>query len=83
VELFEFQSFEADLYKFNKPYKIHEVPTPNSELHEFDMLVKVAVSSLRHTDGMVSAGSWERHFLVLHPTKVLVSGCSLRISLTS
>jgi propanol-preferring alcohol dehydrogenase len=42
--------------KFNKPYKIHEVLTPGTHLHEHDMLVKVAVGSLCHTDGMVSAG---------------------------
>jgi hypothetical protein len=43
-------------FKFNKPYKLHEVPTPGKDLHEDDMLVKVAVGSLCHTDGMVSAG---------------------------
>ncbi|KAI9839671.1 MAG: hypothetical protein M1819_002297 [Sarea resinae] len=41
--------------QFNKPYKIHEIPTPSS-LGPHDILVKVAVASYCHTDGMVSAG---------------------------
>lgn len=41
--------------QFNEPYKIHKVPTPES-LGPYDVLIKVAVASLCHTDGMVSAG---------------------------
>lgn len=41
--------------QFNKPYTIHNVPTPK-DLGPYDLLVKVAVASLCHTDGMVSAG---------------------------
>lgn len=45
----------AQVIEFNKPYKIHTVPTPIS-LSEHDLLLKVKVASLCHTDGMVSAG---------------------------
>ena len=41
--------------KFNEPYKIHSVPTPSS-LSAHDLLLRVAVASLCHTDGMVSSG---------------------------
>ncbi|TVY20892.1 alcohol dehydrogenase [Lachnellula arida] len=46
----------AQLIEFKKPYKIHEIPTPGKDLNEYDLLVKVAVGSLCHTDGMVSDG---------------------------
>ncbi|KAL2072534.1 hypothetical protein VTL71DRAFT_11877 [Oculimacula yallundae] len=46
----------AQVVEFKKPYKIHEIPTPGKDLNEHDMLVKVAVGSLCHTDGMVSEG---------------------------
>jgi len=46
----------AQLVEFKKPYKIHEVPTPGKDWDENDLLVKVAVGSLCHTDGMVSEG---------------------------
>ncbi|KAK0126435.1 hypothetical protein ONS95_008035 [Cadophora gregata] len=46
----------AQVVEFRKPYKIHEIPTPGKHLDENDMLVKVAVASLCHTDGMVSEG---------------------------
>ncbi|PVH85886.1 GroES-like protein [Cadophora sp. DSE1049] len=46
----------AQVVEFKKPYKIHEIPTPGKYLDENDMLVKVAVGSLCHTDGMVSKG---------------------------
>lgn len=42
--------------QFKKPYKIHEISVPGKELDEHDMLVKVAVASLCHTDGMVTDG---------------------------
>lgn len=45
----------AQVVEFNKPYKIHEIPTPET-LGPYDLLLKVAVASLCHTDGMVSAG---------------------------
>ena len=41
--------------QFDKPYKIHKIPTPK-DLGPDDVLVKVAVGSLCHTDGMVSSG---------------------------
>jgi alcohol dehydrogenase, propanol-preferring len=46
----------AQVVEFNHPYKIHQVPTPGKDLDQYDMLVKVAVGSLCHTDGMVSEG---------------------------
>ncbi|CZS94475.1 related to alcohol dehydrogenase [Rhynchosporium agropyri] len=46
----------AQVVEFEKPYKIHEIETPGKDLNEHDMLVKVAVGSLCHTDGMVSKG---------------------------
>ncbi|KAE8444999.1 hypothetical protein EG329_014005 [Mollisiaceae sp. DMI_Dod_QoI] len=46
----------AQVVEFRKPYKIAEVPTPGKNLDENDMLVKVAVGSLCHTDGMVVNG---------------------------
>ncbi|KAH7364196.1 chaperonin 10-like protein [Rhexocercosporidium sp. MPI-PUGE-AT-0058] len=46
----------AQVVESKKPYKIHEVPTPGKDLNEHDMLVKVAVGSLCHTDRMVSEG---------------------------
>ncbi|KZP19195.1 GroES-like protein [Athelia psychrophila] len=45
----------AQLVQYDKPYEIREVPTPNS-LSAHDMLIRVAVASLCHTDGMVTAG---------------------------
>jgi propanol-preferring alcohol dehydrogenase len=41
--------------QFNKPYKVHKVPTPK-DIGPNDVLVKVAVGSLCHTDSMVSSG---------------------------
>ncbi|KUJ22351.1 GroES-like protein [Mollisia scopiformis] len=46
----------AQVVEFHKPYKIQEVPVPGKNLDENDMLVKVAVGSLCHTDGMVLEG---------------------------
>ncbi|TGO62215.1 hypothetical protein BCON_0021g00280 [Botryotinia convoluta] len=46
----------AQVVEFNKPYKIHSIPTPRGPLHEHDILVRVAAASLCHTDGMVSEG---------------------------
>lgn len=45
----------AQVVEFKKPYKIHEVDTPR-DLNPYDLLVKVAVGSLCHTDGMMSDG---------------------------
>lgn len=47
----------CQVVEFNKPYKIHKVATPK-ELGDHDLLVKVAVASLCHTDGMVTAGTF-------------------------
>ena len=43
--------------KFGKPYKIHKVPTPTT-LGDYDVLLKTAVASLCHTDGMVVDGKF-------------------------
>ncbi|KZL81297.1 alcohol dehydrogenase protein [Colletotrichum incanum] len=40
---------------FNTPYKLTTIPVPAS-LGPYDLLVKVAVASYCHTDGMVSSG---------------------------
>ncbi|KAL8953471.1 MAG: hypothetical protein Q9222_000675 [Ikaeria aurantiellina] len=45
----------AQVVEYNKPYKINIIPTPTS-LSEHDLLLKVKVASLCHTDGMVSSG---------------------------
>ncbi|KAJ4380072.1 hypothetical protein N0V86_004380 [Didymella sp. IMI 355093] len=45
----------AQVIEFNKPYKVHKVPVP-SDLGPHDLLIKVAVASLCHTDFMVSEG---------------------------
>lgn len=50
------QSSHTHKTQFKKPYKIGEVATPGKTLDENDMLVKVAVGSLCHTDGMVNEG---------------------------
>ena len=41
--------------QYGQPYAIHEIPTPET-LGETDLLVKVAVASLCHTDSMVVDG---------------------------
>ncbi|KAG4430335.1 hypothetical protein IFR05_014188 [Cadophora sp. M221] len=46
----------AHVVEFKKPYKIHEVLTPGKDLNEYGMLVKIAVASLCHTDGVASEG---------------------------
>ncbi|KAF1981841.1 GroES-like protein [Aulographum hederae CBS 113979] len=45
----------AQIIEFNKPYKVHQIPTPQF-LQPHDLLVKTAVASLCHTDSMVQAG---------------------------
>ena len=45
----------AQVVEFNKPYRIHTIPTP-SNLGPHDLLLKVAVASYCHTDSMVQAG---------------------------
>ncbi|KAF2088858.1 GroES-like protein [Saccharata proteae CBS 121410] len=45
----------AQIVEYNKPYKIHQVHTPK-DLGPHDLLVKVAVASLCHTDSMVASG---------------------------
>ncbi|KAL9621372.1 MAG: hypothetical protein Q9160_004132 [Pyrenula sp. 1 TL-2023] len=45
--------------QYNKPYTIAPIPTPSSpRLHPHDLLLRVAVASYCHTDGMVSSGSF-------------------------
>jgi alcohol dehydrogenase, propanol-preferring len=46
--------------EFNKPYKIHKVPTP-SKLGEHDIMLQTAVASLCHTDSMVVEGKFPTH----------------------
>lgn len=43
--------------QFNKPYKIHQVPTP-TQLKDYEVLLKTVVASLCHTDSMVTAGKF-------------------------
>jgi D-arabinose 1-dehydrogenase-like Zn-dependent alcohol dehydrogenase len=43
--------------EFKKPYQINTIPVP-SDLGPHDLLVKVAVASHCHTDGMVAAGTF-------------------------
>ncbi|KAF1929602.1 GroES-like protein [Didymella exigua CBS 183.55] len=45
----------AQVVEYNKPYKVHKVPVP-SDLGPHDLLIKVAVASLCHTDFMVAEG---------------------------
>ncbi|ETN36356.1 uncharacterized protein HMPREF1541_08633 [Cyphellophora europaea CBS 101466] len=47
----------VQVVEFNKPYKIHQVPTP-SELGDHEVLLKTAVASLCHTDSMVVEGKF-------------------------
>lgn len=48
---------ETHITQYNKPYKIHEIPVPKA-LGPTDLLVKIAVASLCHTDNMVAAGDF-------------------------
>ncbi|KAF2710439.1 GroES-like protein [Pleomassaria siparia CBS 279.74] len=45
----------AQVVEFNKPYKVHKVDVPK-DLAPNDLLIKVAVASLCHTDFMVQEG---------------------------
>ncbi|KAF2095908.1 GroES-like protein [Rhizodiscina lignyota] len=47
----------AQVTEYNKPYTIHEIAVPKN-LDPQDILVKVAVASLCHTDNMVIAGQF-------------------------
>ncbi|KAB2570561.1 alcohol dehydrogenase [Lasiodiplodia theobromae] len=44
--------------QFNQPYKIHQIPVPKHDLGSHDLLIKIAVASLCHTDSMVAAGTY-------------------------
>ncbi|KAI4915421.1 uncharacterized protein J4E92_009375 [Alternaria infectoria] len=46
----------AQVISFNEPYKVHKIPVP-ADLAPHDLLIKVAVASLCHTDFMVSSGA--------------------------
>ncbi|EOD52857.1 putative alcohol dehydrogenase protein [Neofusicoccum parvum UCRNP2] len=48
----------CQVVEFKKPYKIHQIPVPAGPLGATDLLVKVAVASLCHTDNMVAAGTF-------------------------
>lgn len=50
----------VQVVEFNKPYKIHKVPTP-TELGEYDIMLQTAVASLCHTDSMVVEGKFPTH----------------------
>lgn len=45
----------AQVLEFKKPYKLHQITTPK-QLKPYELLVKVAVASLCHTDFMVQEG---------------------------
>ncbi|KAL8759323.1 MAG: hypothetical protein Q9199_000854 [Rusavskia elegans] len=47
----------VQVFEYNKPYAFNDIPTPTS-LSEYDLLLKIKVASLCHTDGMVSAGDF-------------------------
>ena len=47
----------VQVVNFHEPYTIHKVPTPSS-LKDYEILLKTAVASLCHTDGMVIAGKF-------------------------
>lgn len=47
----------VQVMEFGKPYKIHKIPTPTS-LKDHEILLKTAVASLCHTDGMVIEGKF-------------------------
>ncbi|KAI4244175.1 MAG: hypothetical protein L6R42_010536 [Xanthoria sp. 1 TBL-2021] len=47
----------VQVVQYNKPYAFNDIPTPTA-LSEYDLLLKVKVASLCHTDGMVSAGDF-------------------------
>ncbi|MCJ1431733.1 hypothetical protein MMC27_001088 [Xylographa pallens] len=52
----------AQVVEFNKPYRIHSIPTPSpSSIHAYDLIVRIAVASLCHTDSMVARGSFHSH----------------------
>ncbi|KAL2436961.1 Alcohol dehydrogenase 1 [Exophiala dermatitidis] len=51
------QMLAVQIVEFNKPYKIHKLPTP-TELKEHEMLLKTVVASLCHTDSMVVEGKF-------------------------
>lgn len=48
----------ANSPQFNQPYKIHQISVPKHDLGPHDLLVKIAVASLCHTDSMVAAGTY-------------------------
>ncbi|KKY16792.1 putative zinc binding [Diplodia seriata] len=48
----------CQVVEFNKPYKIHRIPVPKHSLGPHDLLVKIAVASLCHTDSMVLRGTF-------------------------
>lgn len=49
----------VQIVEFNKPYKIHRIPTPDpSSLKPYEILVKTAAASYCHTDSMVVEGKY-------------------------
>ena len=65
--------------QFNKPYKIHEIPTPSGPLQPHDMLVKIAAASICHTDSMVSSGV----FNTTLPSTASHEGCGIVVAVGS
>ena len=55
----------AQVVEYNKPYVIHQVPTPSKDLDPHDLLVKVVVASLCHTDSMVAEGKFNTKLPVI------------------
>lgn len=47
----------VQVVEFNKPYKIHKIPTPQ-DLKPNEILMKTATASLCHTDSMVVNGQF-------------------------
>ncbi|EXJ93967.1 hypothetical protein A1O1_02360 [Capronia coronata CBS 617.96] len=47
----------VQVVEFNKPYKIHKIPTP-TQLGDYEILLKTVVASLCHTDSMVAEGKF-------------------------
>ncbi|KAL8779801.1 MAG: hypothetical protein Q9213_006759 [Squamulea squamosa] len=68
----------AQVVEYNKPYALNTVPTPTT-LSEYDVLLKVKVASLCHTDSMVSAGSFSTKL----PCTASHEGCGEVIALGS
>ncbi|KAL8642455.1 MAG: hypothetical protein Q9228_000843 [Teloschistes exilis] len=68
----------AQVVEYNQPYRITNIPTPTS-LSPHDLLLKVKVASLCHTDSMVSSGVFSTKL----PCTASHEGCGEIIALGS